>query len=254
MPVPATSPTEEAKLIEVFSSIQGEGLWVGCRQIFLRFADCNLACRYCDTPHLPQRNCRIEDAPGSGQFRSLPNPVALEILHGILSQWHRSAPGMHHSLSLTGGEPLAQAEALQLWLPRLRELLPIYLETNGTLPEALKKVIADVDYVSMDVKLESVSGEKTPWSVHGDFLRVAAQREGFVKVVVGEQTPISEICQTAELVHDIAPQMPLVIQPLTEQGQCAVRGTVLLQLQQEVSSIHSPVRVIPQTHRFIDVV
>ena len=250
----AMSPTEAAKLVEVFSSIQGEGLWVGCRQIFVRFADCNLACRYCDTPHQPQPNCRIEDAPGSGQFRSLPNPVSLEILHSILSQWHRNVPGMHHSLSLTGGEPLAQVEALQFWLPQLRELLPVYLETNGTLPSALEKIIGDVDYVSMDFKLESVSGEETPWDAHGDFLRIAATVEGFVKVVVGEQTPIDEIVRTAELVHDVAPQMPLVIQPLTEQGRCAVRGTVLLQLQQVVSRIHSSVRVIPQTHRFIDVV
>jgi organic radical activating enzyme len=180
--------------------------------------------------------------------------VSLEILHGILSQWHRNVPGMHHSLSLTGGEPLAQVEALQLWLPQLRELLPVYLETNGTLPAALEKIICDIDYVSMDFKLESLSGAQTPWDEHREFLRIAAKREGFVKVVVGEQTPVSELVQAAGLIHEIAPQMPLIIQPLTEQGRCAVRGTVLLQLQQEVSRIHSPVRVIPQTHRFIDVV
>ena len=40
----------KAPIIEVFSSIQGEGLLIGRRQIFVRFAGCNLNCNYCDTP------------------------------------------------------------------------------------------------------------------------------------------------------------------------------------------------------------
>ena len=38
-----------AHLVEVFSSFQGEGLYVGQRQLFIRFAGCNLRCRFCDT-------------------------------------------------------------------------------------------------------------------------------------------------------------------------------------------------------------
>ena len=78
--MPATPPTE-AQLIEVFSSIQGEGLLVGCRQVFLRLALCNLDCGYCDTPFAnrwPNAGSRM--LPARGNFRSLANPVALETL------------------------------------------------------------------------------------------------------------------------------------------------------------------------------
>lgn len=109
MPVQAI-PLSEAQLLEVFSSIQGEGGLIGYRQVFVRMAGCNLDCKYCDTDFSPQDYCRIEDAPGSGQFRNVPNPVALEVLAGIIDQWVERSPGMHHSISLTGGEPLLQGE------------------------------------------------------------------------------------------------------------------------------------------------
>ena len=42
-----------AKIKEIFSSIQGEGLYIGCKQIFIRFCACNLNCYYCDTDFYP---------------------------------------------------------------------------------------------------------------------------------------------------------------------------------------------------------
>ncbi|MDO3379998.1 7-carboxy-7-deazaguanine synthase QueE [Geoalkalibacter halelectricus] len=249
MPVPATAPTE-AQLLEVFSSIQGEGLLVGCRQIFLRFAHCNLACGYCDTPFAPTTECRIEDAPGSGNFRGLPNPVSLETLMGIFSLWHKNAPRMHHSLSLTGGEPLLQADMLAEWLPALRELLPLYLETNGTLTAALDKVISHLDWISMDIKLASVTGAPTPWAAHRDFLAVARRVQCYVKVVVGEETPPEEVVRAARLVQETAPEAVLVLQPLTREGRMGISARTLLDLQRQASAVHADLRIIPQTHRF----
>lgn len=37
-----------ADIIEIFSSIQGEGIFLGAKQIFVRFKRCNLTCSYCD--------------------------------------------------------------------------------------------------------------------------------------------------------------------------------------------------------------
>ncbi|HKK02022.1 MAG TPA: 7-carboxy-7-deazaguanine synthase QueE [Desulfuromonadales bacterium] len=250
MPAQVT-PSTEAQLIEVFSSIQGEGLLVGCRQIFLRFARCNLDCAYCDTPFAPQPECRIEDAPGSGNFSSLPNPVGLELLYNVLFQWQKGAAGMHHSIALTGGEPLLHSDVLEEWLPALRRLLPIHLETNGTLPEALPALLTYLDWIAMDIKLESVTGQPTFWEAHKAFLAQLRGGRDQIKLVVGEETPLEEVSRAASLVHELAPETPLVLQPVTRHGQMTLGPRQLLDLQATVASRHPAVRVIPQTHRFI---
>ena len=41
--------THENEIKEIFSSIQGEGPFIGYKQLFVRFCGCNLSCEYCDT-------------------------------------------------------------------------------------------------------------------------------------------------------------------------------------------------------------
>jgi len=66
----------------------------------------------------------------------------------------------HHSVSVTGGEPLLQARRLAALLPLLAQRhQPIYLETNGTLPGGLASVLEWVDHIGMDIKLDSVDHE-----------------------------------------------------------------------------------------------
>lgn len=250
MPVPAI-PSSDAQLLEIFSSIQGEGGLVGCRQVFIRLAGCNLDCAYCDTDFAPQDSCRIEDAPGSGQFRSVINPVALEVVADILSDWTKRAPGMHHSISLTGGEPLLQGQVLRDWVPALKEILPLHLETNGTCPDALSPLLPHIEWVSMDIKLASMTGTPTPWKLHRAFLQMAAQTHVWVKAVVSESTPTEEMREMGRLVHQVAPHATIFLQPATRQGKVDMPAERLLALQTELSRNHSNVRVVPQTHVFL---
>lgn len=243
----------QAPLVEFFSSIQGEGLYVGHRQVFLRLAGCNLSCAYCDTEGWQDpATCQLEQTPGRRDFTQARNPVTLEQCLAILQKWELDWPGIHHSLSITGGEPLINADALEVWLPELRHYLPIYLETNGTLHSALERVLHHVDIISMDVKLPSSSGCPGLWECHRDFLRVAVQAEVFVKIVVNQASEDWEIEKACKIVADASSAIPLILQPETSPDcQITLQPLRILELQEIATRFISKVRVIPQTHKFM---
>ena len=94
-----------AKISEIFQSIQGEGKYLGVRQVFIRFFGCRLGCRWCDTDYA--RN------PQAGRFTEM---NVDEVMGRAASLWAGC-----HSISLTGGEPLLQAGFLKELFPRLKK-------------------------------------------------------------------------------------------------------------------------------------
>ncbi len=248
MPTQAIPATD---LVEIFSSIQGEGVLIGYRQIFIRFPDCNLDCLYCDTDFARKPHCQIESESGSGLLQPVDNPVSFSFVRDLVLKWCQSLPGVHHSISITGGEPLLHSDVLRQWLPGLRCFLPIFLETNGTLIPELEAVIDHVDWISMDIKLHSQTGERTDWQIHRDFLKLACRKKCYVKVVVGADTSELELQLTADVVAGQDRSIPIVIQPVTVDGKVGVSVEQLLNMQAIMTDIYSDVRIIPQTHRFL---
>jgi organic radical activating enzyme len=239
-------------LVELFSSVQGEGVLIGRRQLFVRLAGCNLTCTYCDTVYTAGSVWRAEREPGSRQQVEFPNPVTSAVLTGLISSWQKNFP-LHHALVLTGGEPLLQSCALANWLPDVAPILPVYLETNGTLPAALAEVMPHLTWVSMDIKLAQGAGKTTLWAEHAAFLEIAGTKTCQVKVVVDADTTTEDLVAVSTFVQRHAPQVPLVLQPRTSAGRPAVGGHRLLALQAAAAREHFSTLIIPQTHPLLAV-
>lgn len=100
------------RIAEVFTSIQGEGSWVGVPSVFVRVSGCNLRCVWCDTPYAswnPEGEVRTVE--------SIVNEVT-------------ASPASH--VVVTGGEPMLfePVEALTHALKQLGKTITI--ETAGT--------------------------------------------------------------------------------------------------------------------------
>ncbi|WP_027718338.1 7-carboxy-7-deazaguanine synthase QueE [Desulfovirgula thermocuniculi] len=237
-----------APLVEIFSSLQGEGIFVGCRQIFLRLAGCNLQCSYCDTFHDIPQYCRCQADPVRGDFRLIPNPLTVQ---EVVKRVKALSPHLHHSLSLTGGEPLLHATFLAELLPRLPKTREgIYLETNGTLPEQLEPLLPYVDTIAMDIKLPSTAGIRPAWEEHRRFLQLASCRRVFVKLIVDHESREEEIEEALRIIRS-AGDIPLVLQPVTAGGKLRAGPAKLFAWQARALEVLSDVRVIPQVHKWL---
>lgn len=88
-----------------------------------------------------------------------------------------------------------------------------YLETNGTLPGELEEVIEYLDFVSMDLKLPSSTGMGNLWDLHKRFLKIACQKEVFLKAVICQSTSEDDIKEALALINEVNRSAILVLQP-----------------------------------------
>ena len=241
----------QENLIEIFSSIQGEGKYVGCRQIFVRFEGCNLDCRYCDTENQPGAHptCQIETHAGSRSFENVANPLSVKDvaarINALLAETH------HQAVSFTGGEPLLHASFIHALRREIESRVPFFLETNGTLAKQLESILPDIDIISMDIKLPSILKQPV-WEEHRAFLALARQKDLYVKIVISAETGEEEFHHAITLLHDTAPEALLILQPVTPYGGVAACPPErVLAMQATALRELTDVRVIPQTHKMI---
>lgn len=244
-------------LTEIFSGIQGEGALVGERQVFVRLAGCNIRCAYCDQPEALERvagPCRIEQTPGRRDWSTVASPLPIPEAAAAIDRLWTALP--HHSVTLTGGEPLFQGERLSELAAQLTSRgQQMFLETNGLLTSPLRRISALLSHVSMDVKLDSVDGEGVTLERHRRFLAAAVESVPHVycKVVIGPNTGVRELAKAISMIASTAPDIEVFLQPVTPFGRVTAAPTPerVLALHEAALRIHRRVRVVPQTHKTI---
>lgn len=157
------------KVVEIFDSIDGEGLRVGKTVSFIRLAGCNLRCTYCDTLYA----LFGEDEPCKYTEMSVK-----EVFDAVNKNFGR--------ITLTGGEPLIHTESAELCDMLADAGCEINIETNGAadITEFMHRIKnKDKIFFTIDYKLPSSGMEDKMLPVNFKSLRSC----DVVKFVVGSE-------------------------------------------------------------------
>lgn len=236
----------KANLAEVFESVQGEGLLVGTRQLFVRFSGCNLHCSYCDTlaSRQPSSSCLIYPQPCSKEeVRQVENPISSQQLLQIVAEF--AVPW----ISFTGGEPLLAGDYLREIVQQTQSMQrKNMLETNATLLEELDICLPYLDMISIDFKLPSATG-KDLWDHHRRFLARASAKPCYVKLVITPETSREEVDQAVQIISSVSQDIPLFLQPVTARLDADTADIDII-LDYQTLALHTltHVRILPQIH------
>ena len=163
---------------EIFKSIQGEGPNFGKPAIFLRTAQCNLKCTWCDTKYTwDWKNYDYTKEVNEMTIEEIKEQILdLEIKH----------------LVITGGEPLLQQDDLADLLSFLKPDFYVEIETNCTiLPN---KMLTDlVDQWNVSPKTENSGNPLELYENNECYYFFANQENCFFKYVVEDESDIPEI-------------------------------------------------------------
>ncbi len=181
-------------VIEIFSSIDGEGCRQGFLTTFLRLHDCNIRCSYCDTTY--------SYGPDSVYTQMSVQEVADTI----------ESLG-NHRITITGGEPLLQEREVIALIDELtrrseatescvsahedeiysHDMMPydFNIETNGTIVPSFQR---DNVWFTYDYKTPSSLAEE---SMNFDMFKVATERD-LIKFVVGTVEDLECMCHILE--------------------------------------------------------
>jgi 7-carboxy-7-deazaguanine synthase len=178
------------KTVEIFPSVQGEGLRQGEPTIFVRFAGCNLRCAFCDTKQA-----------WSGGTETTARAIADRI-----DALRKRFPAAW--VAITGGEPYAQDLGGLIRLLR-RKGLKVQIETNGTI------------YRPWAVDRLTVSPKPRDYGYDPRFRKAADE----VKLVVAKSLTSAVL---ARLRAEFPRTVPILLQPESNAAWSMAKGRRLL--------------------------
>ncbi|MCD8180815.1 MAG: radical SAM protein [Firmicutes bacterium] len=178
------------KIVEIFDSIDGEGIRTGQTATFIRLAGCNLRCGYCDTLYAlfgEEEPCEYTEM------------TIEEVIQKVNKSYKR--------VTLTGGEPLLQTDSAKLVSRLLSDGYEVNIETNGAvdITEFLSRIPrSDKLFFTIDYKLPS-SG-MTDRMIWKNFLNLRPR--DVVKFVVGSDEDVRVTIEIVKRLRDVYSEMP----------------------------------------------
>ena len=164
---------------EIFYSLQGEGATIGTPSVFLRLAQCNLVCTWCDTKYTWDWKYYDYD-------REVMELSSGQVEESILGH------GCRH-LVITGGEPLLQQRELAVLVGSLKKRgFSFEVETNGTIaPEP--KLARDIDQWNVSPKLATSGNDAHRREVPQALQTFGRLPNTYFKFVIVESSDLKEV-------------------------------------------------------------
>ena len=227
-------------IIEIFSSFQGEGPLIGQRQIFVRFAGCNLNCSYCDTQDSKSKN--------AGTLMSV---------REVVSKINEILTPDCATISFTGGEPSLYPDFISEVSKNFN--LKIMLETNGTLPNNID-LIEQLDIVSLDIKLNEHFDEEFDKNIFINEIKslnllISKSISVYCKVVILPSTKIKSIREVIEKLSENVlnkSNIQIIIQPSSPLNDWKGLNFKLFKFS-EIIGQYFEVSTIPQIHKILNI-
>lgn len=223
----------------MFSSIQGEGILIGKRQIFIRFAGCNISCKYCDT-----ESSKTSETGEYYTYEKLNDTIQALMTDDV------------DSIEITGGEPLLHSEYIKEFLSRYN--YKSLLETNATLPENLQSLKNVIDIVSMDIKLPEHFDLEDEWKTvyknEIESIRIMEENkmDYYIKIVISPTTPSETI---EEIIEDLIPitnkEVEVIIQPVSPMSLWKTKSNIF-KISEKIGK-HFNVSIIPQMQKYMQI-
>lgn len=209
---------------EIFKSIQGEGPNFGKPAIFLRTAQCNLKCTWCDTKY-------TWDWDNYDYTKEVKEMTLEEIKEQVLDL------EIKH-LVITGGEPLLQQDDLADLLSFLKPDFYVEIETNCTiLPN---KMLTDlVDQWNVSPKTENSGNPLELYENDECYYFFANQENCFFKYVVEDESDIPEIKKFVTKYNIPENRVQLMTQASTKE-EISVREKSISELAKANNFLFSP--------------
>lgn len=176
---------------EIFATIQGEGVSAGVPAVFVRLAECNLRCEWCDTKY-------TWDWANHDKTSE-----TIELDEDALHEEISRVANVVRTVVFTGGEPLLQQDELAPLAARLRVLgFKVEVETNGTVAPT-EAMAAVVDQWNVSPKLSSSKNTDRARYRPTALLWFAARPNVQIKIVVASDSDVEEATELVSALGEL---------------------------------------------------